>query len=161
MKQGWRVLCRLLWAWALPLAFCTVGRAGEGVPIVRAMFDADTYSSETGLLTRIMCGGEAVSVSAPIAPDVLRDIARSALTSDLFSIDTSPKPILGQDGVLRILALNPCSHYSFEISVGGKVNRIGWNCQSLQVGEREEIQRFKRVLEPFLENLPKRICLRY
>jgi hypothetical protein len=151
----------LMVASVLSLTFCADSNAKEDVLIVRAMFDADTYSSETGLLTRIMCGGEAASVSAPIAPDVLRDIARSAVASDLFSIDTSPKPVLAEDGKLRILALNPCSHYSFEISVGGKVNRIGWNCQSLQVGEREEIRRLKRVLGPFLEKLPKRICLRY
>jgi hypothetical protein len=160
-KPGKRMLKHLMVALVLSLTFCAVGNAEEDVPILRAMFDVDTYSSETGLLTRTMCAGETVSVSAPIAPDVLRDIAQSALASDLFSIDTSPRPVLAQDGKLRVLVQNPCSYYSFEIAVGGKVNRIDWNCQSLQVGERQEIRRLERVLEPFLEKLPKRICLRY
>jgi hypothetical protein len=155
------MLKHLMVASVLSLTFCDVGSAEEGVPILRARFDVDTYSSESGLLSRIMCSGESVSVSAPIAPDVLRDIAESALANDLFSIDTSPKPVLDPDGVLVTVTVVPCSYYSLEISVGSKVNRIDWDCQSRQVAEREEIRRLQRALEPFLEKLPKRRCLTY
>jgi hypothetical protein len=151
------MLKHLMVASVLSLLSGAAGSAENEVPILRAKFNFDTYSSETGLLTRIMCDGNAVSVSAPIPSNVHSDITKSALASDLFSIDTSPAPELSDNGeVLRVLTVINCSHYWFEISVGGTVNRIDWNCESLQVGEREEIRQLKRALEPFIEKLPKR-----
>ncbi|MEO6080743.1 MAG: hypothetical protein ABIQ86_13350 [Steroidobacteraceae bacterium] len=151
----------LMVASVISLISCAAVRATEDAPILRAMFDdIDRYSSETGLLTRIMCGGDTVSVSAPIAPNIVKDIARSALPSDLFSIDTRPKPVFSRDGKLLTLIDSGCWESWFEISVGDKVHLIGWNCHSLQVGEREEIRRLKRALEPFLKKLPEWNCAR-
>jgi hypothetical protein len=153
--------------WIVASALVLTSWAVGGVPaqepvVVRAtFFDLDSYSSESGLVTRINCAtGEAASVSAPIAPDVLRDIARSAVASDLFSIDTSNKPIPVGDGGYVTMISSPCWRSSFEVSVGGKTHFIGWGCQSSYVGQRSEIQRLERALAPYVAKLPKNECVR-
>ncbi len=124
----------------------------------------DRYSSDSGLLSRRMCGIEDVEVRVELSPERLDAIGRTAADSGFFSLPATLSPARSDEDVVKVIS--PCPEYVLDIRYRGRRHSTSWTClavrDDVQPAETRAVYSMvTEALEDALSRLPDSQCIHF